>query len=307
MATPRFDPRRRRLLAAGLAAMTPGHAPRAAAAPLPTRPIPSSGERVPIVGLGTWQAFDVARGTPAGDEAAAGLAAFAAGGGRLIDTSPMYGRAEAALGALIEAQGLRSSLFLATKIWTRGAEAGLAQLADSHRLLRAPVLDLVQVHNLLGAATHLATLRRAREQGSVRHVGLTHWNAGAHAELERWLAREPIDVLQVNYSLLEPEADARLLDAAAARGVAVLVNRPFAEGAVLARVAGRPLPAWAIERGVASWAQYALKWVLAHPAVTVALAGTRKPRHVADNLDAARGWLPDAGERERMQREFAAG
>jgi aryl-alcohol dehydrogenase-like predicted oxidoreductase len=172
--------------------------------------------------------------------------------------------------------------------------------------MRAPRLDLVQVHNLLGIRAHLDTLRAARDEGTVRLIGITHWTAAAHAELADWIAREPLDVVQVNYSLAEPEADASLLDLAAARGVAVLVNRPLAEGALIARTRGQPIPPWAVERGVGSWAQFCLKWILGHPAVTCVLVGTRKAAHVHDNLDAARGWLPDATERARMRADLAA-
>jgi diketogulonate reductase-like aldo/keto reductase len=306
MSTDRFDRTRRTLIAGAVAGALGTALPHAARASVITRPIPVSGEAVPVIGLGTWQAYDVGERGSDHDEARAGLAAFVDGGGRVIDSSPMYGRAEAAVGALVEAGGWRERVFLATKIWTRGEEDGIASLQNSQRLMRAPVLDLVQVHNLLGIEAHLRTLRRARDQGTVRYLGITHYHAGAHADLERWLAREPLDAVQLNYSLAEPEADARLLALAAEKRVAVLVNRPFAEGAMFRRVAGKRLPAWAIERGVTTWAQYFLKWILGHAVVTCVLTGTRKPAHLTDNLGAASGWLPDAGERRRMQKEFAA-
>ncbi len=300
------DPQRRRLLTAAAGLLAAGTMARAAAPPLLTRPVPSTGERWPAIGLGTWQSFDVDPASEDGLRAAEALGAFAAGGGRVVDTSPMYDRAEAAVGTLQQAARLRARLVLATKVWTRGAEDGAAQLAESHRLLRADTLDLVQVHNLLGIRAHLPMLRQARDDGTVRLVGITHWTASAHAEIGDWLAREPLDTVQVNYSIAEPEAGERLLDLAADRGVAVLINRPLAEGALLRRTRGQPLPPFAVEHGVASWAQYALKWVLGHPAVTCVLVGTRNPEHVRDNLGAATGWIPEATARERIRADFMA-
>ena len=299
------DRRRRTLLAS--AAFWSLAAPLRAQAPGEpiARPL-RDGTRLPAVGLGTWQVFDIGPGEPGLDAARATLAAFVDGGGRVVDTSPMYGQAESVLGVLQADGGLRDRLYLATKIWTRGEEAGAAQLAESLRRLRASTLDLVQVHNLVGVEAHLRTLRAAQDDGRVRHIGITHYTASAHADLEAWLARERLDVVQVNYSLAEPEADRRLLAAAADRGVGVLVNRPLAQGGLLRRARGQALPAWVVERGVGSWAQYFLKWVLGHPAVTCALAGTRNPAHARDNLAAARGWIPDAAERRRMQADFAA-
>jgi diketogulonate reductase-like aldo/keto reductase len=195
--------------------------------------------------------------------------------------------------------------FLATKIWTTGRDAGRRQLADSHRLMRARVLDLVQVHNLLDLETQLATLHAAREAGTIRHVGVTHYAAGAHAELERVMRREKPDFLQVNYSLAEPEAGARLLPAARELGVAVLVNRPFTTGAMISRAAGQALPPVAAELGCSSAAQLFVKWVLADPAVTVVLTATRNPRHAAENLAAASGAVPDARQRKAIADWFS--
>lgn len=295
---------RRHCLAALAAwALAPGPAMTAPAAPL-LRSL-RGGERLPAIGLGTWQAFDIDADGADGAQAAAALQQFADGGGRVVDTSPMYGRAEAALGQLAEPLGDR--LYLATKIWTQGAQAGRAQFERSLRLLRRARLDLVQVHNLVDTAAHLRTLRGEREAGRVRHIGITHYHAGAHPELMRWMRREQLDFVQVNYSLAEPEAGAELLPLAAELGVAVLVNRPFAEGALFERVRGRELPAWArAELGCGSWAQCFLKWILAEPAVTSVLCGTRKPAHVADNLEAMAGPLPDRAQRERLRREIAA-
>ena len=274
---------------------------------LQTRPIPATGERVPVVGLGTWQVFDVAAGSAAFGEARATLKAFVAGGGRVVDSSPMYGRSETVLGDLIEGEKLRDKLFVATKVWTQGQREGVAQMRDSMAKLKLDKLDLMQVHNLTDTDLHLETLTRWKQEGRVRLTGITHYHAGAHRALEAALRKHRVDVVQVNYSLAEPEADRGLLDLCAEMKVAVIVNRPFAQGALFNAVRGKQIPDWAREEfGITSWAQFFLKWILGHPAVTVVIPGTRNPLHVADNLAAARGNLPNVSRRERMRAAFAA-
>jgi diketogulonate reductase-like aldo/keto reductase len=268
------------------------------------RRIPKSGETLPAVGLGTWQVFDVAGDAQALGQARETLKVFVEGGGRMVDSSPMYGSAEQVTGQLAAELGARPRLFLATKVWTSGRQAGIRQMEESLRRLRVDRLDLMQVHNLVDVATHLATLKEWRTAGRIRYLGITHYHAGAHADLERLVGKGDVDFLQVNYSLAEPEADRRLLGAAAAAGVAVIVNRPFTEGTMFRRVKDRPLPAWAKEAGCASWAQFFLKWILAEPAVTCVIPGTRNPRHVADNLGALTGPLPDPALRRRMAEHF---
>jgi diketogulonate reductase-like aldo/keto reductase len=268
------------------------------------RRIPKSGETLPAVGLGTWQVFDVAGDPHALGQARETLKVFVEGGGRMVDSSPMYGSAEQVTGQLAAELGARPRLFLATKVWTSGRQAGVRQMEESLRRLRVDRLDLMQVHNLMDVSTHLATLKDWRTAGRVRYLGITHYHAGAHADLERLVGKGDIDFVQVNYSLAEPEADRRLLGAAAAAGAAVIVNRPFAEGAMFRRVKDRPLPEWAKEAGCASWAQFFLKWILAEPAVTCVIPGTRNPRHVADNLGALTGPLPDPALRRRMAEHF---
>jgi diketogulonate reductase-like aldo/keto reductase len=269
-----------------------------------TRPVPATGERLPAVGLGTWQVFDVASDPKGLGEARETLRVFVEGGGRVVDSSPMYGSSEDVTGRLAAELGARPNLFVATKVWTSGRQAGIRQMEESMRRLRVERLDLMQVHNLVDVETHLATLRDWKAAGRVRYVGITHYHAGAHAELEKRVRRGGLDFLQVNYSLAEPEAERRLLGAAAEAKVAVIVNRPFAEGAMFRRVRGHELPGWAREAGCASWAQLFLKWILAHPAVTCVIPGTRNPRHVADNLGALAGPLPDAALRRRMAEHF---
>ncbi len=305
------DPPRRRMLrvAAGLlSAPMMAHLP-ADAAPLPFDPprrpllraVPQSGEQLPAVGLGTWQSFDIG----AADELAQArdtLRLFTSLGGRMIDSSPMYGRAESVVGDLAHDLGVHPQLFIATKVWTRGREAGIRQMETSFDRLRVQRLDLMQVHNLVDADAHLATLREWKKSGRIRYIGVTHYHAGAHRDLEKRLAAGGIDFVQLNYSLAEQQADRRLLRAAAEARAAVIVNRPFAEGAMFKRVNGRPLPDWAGEIGCSSWAQFFLKWILGHPAVTCAIPGTRNARHIADNLAAAADPLPD----DRMRRRMAA-
>ena len=273
------------------------------------RKIPRATESLPIVGLGTWQAFDIAEGTHAMREASKALKTFVRAGGALIDSSPMYGSAETVAGDIAEALGIHAKLFVATKVWTSGQDAGVRQMESSFKKLRIRQpgsLDLMQVHNLLDTAAHLATLRAWKREGRVRYLGVTHYNASAHQMLARVLEAESVDFLQVNYSLAEPEADRRLLDIASATGTAVIVNRPFAEGAMFGRVKSKPLPSFAADIGCTSWAQLFLKWICGHPAVTCAIPGTRNAKHVADNLGAAVGLLPDAGLRKRIKEAFDA-
>jgi diketogulonate reductase-like aldo/keto reductase len=273
---------------------------------LATRPIPRTGERLPAVGLGTWQSFDVPRDGP--DRAAAGdaLRTLVESGGTVVDSSPMYGAAEEAVGTLAAERGLAGRLFVATKVWTTGREAGIRQMAASFAKLRVRRLDLMQVHNLVDTDTQLATLAGWQKEGRVRYLGVTHYHAGAYPALEAALARHRPEFVQFNYSVAEREAEKRMLAAAQDAGVAVIVNRPFAEGAMFARVKGKPLPAWAGEIDCASWAQVFLKFILGHPAVTCVIPGTRNAKHVADNLNAARGRLPDAAMRKRIAADFDA-
>jgi diketogulonate reductase-like aldo/keto reductase len=276
-------------------------ATRAGASPEPMlRAIPSSGERIPVIGLGTWSTFDVGSSAAARMPLEEVLARFVERGGRVVDSSPMYGRSEEVVGAIAAKQKVSDRLFLATKVWTRGKEAGVRQIETSERRLGKKPLDLLQVHNMLDLQTQLATLRALKGAGRVRYIGVTHYAASAYPELERVLLREKLDFLQVNYSLAEPEAEERILPLAREKGVAVLVNRPFAGGEALRRVLSRPLPAWAAEFDCASWPQFFLKWILANPAVTCAIPATSKRAHLDDDLDASLGRLPDEKLRRRM-------
>jgi diketogulonate reductase-like aldo/keto reductase len=264
------------------------------------RPIPASGEKIPVVGLGTWRTFDVGGSATERDPLEEVLRSFVALGGRVVDSSPMYGAAESIVGDLAAKLAVGDRLFLATKVWTSGRDAGVRQMEQSLRRLRARKVDLMQIHNLLDWRTHLATLREWKAAGRVRYVGVTHYTSSAYDELERVLQSETLDFVQVNYSLGEREAERRILPLARDRGVAVLANRPFAEGGLFQRVRGQALPPWAAELDCESWAQLFLKWILAHPAVTCVIPATSRPQHLADNMKAGTGPLPDAAMRDRM-------
>jgi len=295
-----MNPLRRDALRLGAGLVAGMALPGLAAAPLIERPIPKSGESLPAVGLGTWQSFDVAGDAAGTASAREVLRLFAAGGGRLVDSSPMYGSAESLVGDLGTELGVQGRLFHATKVWTGGREAGIAQMEASLRRMRVPRMDLMQVHNLVDVHTHLRTLREWKRLGRVRYIGITHYHSGAYADLERLMRSEELDFVQFNYSLAEPDADRRLLPLAAERRLAVIVNRPFAEGALFDRVRGKPLPELARAIGCDSWAQVFLKWILGQPAVTCVIPATRNPKHMIDNLGAAVGPLPDAALRRQI-------
>jgi diketogulonate reductase-like aldo/keto reductase len=265
-----------------------------------TRAIPSSGEKLPVIGLGTWQTFDVDLRPDNGAQLESVLLQFAKLGGRVIDSSPMYGRSEEVIGELSAKLGLRDKFFLATKVWTRGKQAGIESMERSMDRLQTKRIDLMQVHNLVDLETQLATMRAWKEQGRFRYLGITHSNNGAHPEVEKALRSEKLDFVQINYSIMEREAEQRILPLAQDRGVAVLANRPFGGGDLFARVRAKPLPDWAAEFDCRSWAQFFLKWIVAHAAVTCAIPATNNPKHLEDNVQAGSGRLPDAKMRQQM-------
>lgn len=269
------------------------------------RPIPRSGELLPIVGVGTYQTFDVGDDPAARAELKEVLRLLAQAGGGMIDSSPMYGSAEGVVGDLSAELGNRKSLFFATKVWTSGRDAGIRQMQASLRLMRTDVMDLMQVHNLLDVDTHLQTLRDWKSAGKIRYLGITHYHAGAYGQLERLIKTGACDFVQFNYSMAEREAEARLLPVCAHSGTAVIVNRPFAQAGLFGKVKGKALPPWAAEFDCTSWAQFFLKYLLAHPAVTCVIPGTRRVSHLTDNLQAGNGRLPDDATRRRMVKYLA--
>lgn len=270
------------------------------------RKIPSSGEELPVIGLGTSGVFDVGGGSAERAPLTQVLKILTDTGGALLDTSPMYNRAEAVAGDLVAAQGLRDRMFIATKVWTRGKDAGLQQIETSMRLLKCPTLDLVQVHNLLDLQTQLANVRALKAEGKVRYTGITHYTVASHTDLENVIQREPLEFVQLNYSIVTRQAEQRLLPLAAERKVAVLVNRPFEDGALFARVRGKALPPWAADVDCESWGQFFLKFIVSHPAVTCVIPATANPEHMADNVQAGLGRMPDQKMRERMAAHVAA-
>src|SRR5678815_5392677 len=257
----------------------------------------------PKIGLGTWQTFDVGADSGARAPLREVLKLL---DGNVVDSSPMYGTSESVAGDLIAELGLRPKLFVATKVWTQGRDEGIRQMEASFKRLRVQQMDLLQVHNLVDVSTHVKTLQEMKSSGKVRQIGITHYTASAYGAVERELKANPWDFLQINSSLGERDSEKRILPLAKERGVAVIINRPFAEGSLFARVKGKPLPPWAKEYDINSWAQYFLKWIVSHPAVTCAIPGTGRPEHMRDNLAAAQGIGPDEKGRKRLAEYFDA-
>lgn len=288
--------------AAAMAAGAVGPLPLLAArGELITRAIPASGQEIPVIGLGTARTFNVSEtDTEAMAPLRRVMEAFYQGGGRVVDSSPMYGNAETVVGVLAKDLGVADELFMATKVWTRGREEGIEQMERSRERMGGGRLELIQVHNLVDLKTQLDTLKRWRDEGRVQYIGITHSRSSAHDELTRIVEDEPLDFVQLNYNIAARNAEERLLPAAADKGVAVLVNEPFESGSLFRRVRGHSLPAWAREAGARSWAQYFLKFIVGHPAVTCAIPATSDPKHAADNIGACHGVLPTEDQRRRM-------
>ncbi len=310
----RSRPSRREVLAAGLGSALlmgagPAQSPSQSPAPKPaqeekramlTRPIPRTGEQIPVIGLGTWQTFNV--GTDPKERAPLRdvLKRFLDGGGRVIDSSPMYDRAELVVGDLLEELGQARTPFLASKVWTMGRAEGEQQMRTSIQRMGRGRMDLMQVHNLVDVRTHLATLRAWQEAGDIRYIGVTHYQPAAFDTLEKLIRQEALDFVQLPYSIAQREVESRLLPLCAEQRVAVLVMSPFEQGGLFQKVRGKPLPPWAAEFDCATWAQYFLKFILGHPAVTCPIPATSNPKHLEDNLKAGFGRLPDEKTRARM-------
>jgi diketogulonate reductase-like aldo/keto reductase len=288
--------------AAGLLLQTPTLRARAAAqsSSMLTRAIPSSGEKLPLIGLGTWSVFDVNLTPENRTQLTDVLSLFVKHGGKVVDSSPMYGRAEGVIGELAANLHLRDSLFIATKVWTAGKEAGIAMMERSMERFRTKRIDLMQVHNLLDVETQMPSLREWKTKGRIRYTGITHSQARGFYEVEKNMRSQKPDFVQINYSIMEPEAAQRILPLAQELRMAVIINRPFGGGGLFGRVAAKSLPPWASEIDCRSWAQFFLKWIVAHPAVTCVIPATNNPQHMEDNMAAGVGRLPDAKMRQRM-------
>jgi aryl-alcohol dehydrogenase-like predicted oxidoreductase len=265
------------------------------------RPIPSTGEEIPVVGIGTARRYDVGTSAAERDPLRETVALFRDLGGKLIDTAPSYGNAETVVGDLVAELGFRDELFLATKVRQEGLDEGLAEIERSFGLLKTDTFDLLQVHNLVDVDTQLATLRKLKESGRVRYIGMTTSSARQYEQFADVMRSEDMDFIQVNYSLASREAATEILPLARDRGMAVLINLPFGRGRLFSAVGDRPLPDWTAEFDCESWGQFFLKYIVGHPAVTCVIPGTAKPHYATDNMEAARGRLPDAAMRTKME------
>jgi diketogulonate reductase-like aldo/keto reductase len=268
--------------------------------------IPSSGEMLPVIGLGTWIQFDVARLSAEIEELKKVLKNMKDIGGRIIDSSPMYGRSEETIGDLATGQNIGENFFYATKVWTRGKQAGIEQMNASFRKMRRSKMDLMQIHNLVDWKTHMQTLRQWKTEGKIRYFGITHYTDTYHDELAEIIAREKPDFAQFNYSIRNRNAEKRLLSTARDSGTAVIINQPFETGALFNSVNGKQLPGWAAEYEITNWAQFFLKYIISHPAVTCTIPGTSNPRHLVENMETAYGKMPDDKGRKRMADYFAS-
>ncbi len=300
--------KRRTLLGAGIGLTLAGPlnlAAEPARKPV-TRPIPSSGERIPVIGVGSARTFDVAPGSAMIDQLTEVMQIFFDGQGALVDSSPMYGNAETVLGEVLARLGPPGQLFAATKVWTYGAEAGIEQMQESGRRMGVSAFDLMQIHNLRDWKVHLPVLRRWKEEGKIRYLGITTSHQRYHAELEEIMRTEPLDFVQFSYNIDNRLAEERMLPLAADRGIATLINRPYQRGDLFRKTRDKPLPPLAVELGCESWGQFFLKFLLGHPAVTCLIPATSKPHHMRDNMGANFGPVPDAAQRQEMIRIYEA-
>lgn len=269
-----------------------------------TRTIPRSGESIPVIGLGTWIQFDVSRFSADIELLKKVVANMNEIGGRMIDSSPMYGRSEETIGELTSQEELSNEFFYATKVWTRGRQAGIEQMETSMKKMRRRTMDLMQVHNLVDWQTHLQTLRTWKAEGKIRYFGFTHYTDSYHDQLSDIIAKEKPDFVQFNYSIRNRNAEKRLLQTAQDTGTAVIINQPFESGSLFNAVKGKALPEWAMDYEIKNWPQFFLKYIVSHPAVTCAIPGTSDPVHIVENMHAALGTLPDAKARKMMTAYF---
>jgi aryl-alcohol dehydrogenase-like predicted oxidoreductase len=268
------------------------------------RAIPSTGEKLPVIGLGSAVTFDVPSNSPKVTDITEVITRFVKRGGKVIDSSPSYGNAESLIGQIAGKSGLTDSLFIATKVRARGREAGIAQIEQSLGRFQRRTIDLIQVHNLVDVETQMSALRESKSKGKIRYTGITYSEPQGFAEIERNMKSQRPDFVQINYSIVDRGSAQRILPLAQELRMGVIINRPFGSGGVIRAVLGKPLPAWAAEFDCHSWAQFLLKWVVSHPAVTCVIPATNNPQHLEDNMGAAFGRLPDAKTRDRMAALF---
>lgn len=268
------------------------------------RRIPNTNQKIPVVGLGTWQTFDVGNSLQEREPLKEVLKIFIKHGGSVIDSSPMYGRSEEVVGDLTTELAIKDKIFEATKVWTSGKIAGIKQMNDSMRLMQADPIDLMQIHNLVDWKIHLKTLRKWKEEQRIRFIGITHYNSGGYAEMEQIMKHEPLDFIQINYNMAVRGAAERILPLAKDKGIAVLINRPYEGGLLFKRSKNETLPEWATEFDAQSWGQFFLKFILANPAVTCVIPGTSKAKHMLDNVQAGFGALPNKAHLEKMIKLF---
>jgi diketogulonate reductase-like aldo/keto reductase len=270
------------------------------------RIIPSTGEPIPVTGIGSWKRFDVANDSPERENLKQVLRLMQQHGAGLIDSSPMYGRSEQVIGELTNEIGLADTFFYATKVWTSGRDAGIKQMKESMLKMKRAVMDLIQIHNLVDWQTHLKTLRQWKAEGTVRYTGITHYTTSSHAQLEEIIKKEATDFVQFNYSIATRNAEKRLLPSAIDKGVAVIINEPLEKGSLFEKIKSKSLPSWSVEYGINSWAEFFLKYIISHPAVTCIIPATSNPLHMKDNLAAGEGVMPDEKGRRKMAEYFDA-
>ena len=297
---------RRRFIQSAAAALAAACLPMpllatAKTAELMLKTIPSSGEKIPAVGMGSWITFNVGDDMVGRENCINVLKAFFAGGGSLIDSSPMYGSSEAVIGYCLEQLKRQNDCFSATKVWTPFQSSGVSQIKDSHLLWGVDQIDLFQIHNLVSWEKHMETLQQMKQQGQLKYIGITTSHGRRHKDMETIMSTQPIDFVQLTYNVLDTEAEARLLPLAQEKGIAVIVNRPFRRGDLFQRYDNKPLPAWAAEIDCHNWAQYFLKFIISHPAVSCAIPATSQVAHMQENMAALTGQQPDAAHRKRMQ------
>ncbi len=280
--------------------LLPGGIMKNSVVSLQRRSIPSSGEKIPVVGVGTWRTFDAGNDKHKRETLKQVLRNLVSNNASVVDSSPMYGSSESVAGDLSGELKIRSSLFLATKVWTTGKHRGIEQMNDSFRKMKTSVIDLMQVHNLLDVKTHLKTLYQWKEQGRIRYIGITHYLPSFYNEMQQLIQKEKLDFVQCCYNIQTTDAEKELLPLAKDKGIAVLINRPFREGALFQQVSGKRLPEWAGELGILNWAQFFLKFILSHPSVTCVIPGTSNPNHLLENIQAGNGSFPDENIRKKM-------